>query len=163
MGHFDFTLYPHGFNTEVLDLWAAGISSVIRVFNPNQESLLNCVTGQFSVADGVMTADSSYLDTSQIRARGKGNVDLNKNRIRMKFRPQPKRRTFLNLAVPVQISGSLQDPDMRVGLKGLAGTAFRIYTWAITVFFEVFRQPLPTDGADVCIDPTPRSATAAPK
>ncbi len=155
-GHFDFTLYPHAVNTEVLDLWAAGISSVLRVFNPNQESVLNCITGRFSIADGIMTADSSFLDTSQIRARGKGEIDLPRNRIQMKFQPRPKRRTFLNLATPVRVSGPLQDPDMRVGLKGLAGTAFRIYTWAITVFFEVFRQPLPADGADICVAPDPR-------
>ena len=120
-GHFDFTIYPHAFGTKVFDLWAAGITSVLKVFNPNQESVLNCVTGRFSIADGVMTADSSYLDTSQIRARGKGTVDLNKNRIYMKFRPQPKRRTFLNLATPVKVSGSLQDPDIRVGLSRLSG------------------------------------------
>jgi hypothetical protein len=103
-----------------------------------------------------MQADSFYLDTSQIRARGKGEVDLTDQTIQMKFRPSPKRRTFLNLATPVRVSGPLNDPNIRVATGGLAGTAFRIYTWAVTVFFEVFRSPLPADGSDICVAPVPR-------
>ena len=161
-GYLDFTLYPHAVDTALLDLWAAGPSSVLRALNPNSQSVLNCLAGRFSIADGLMTADGLHLDTSRIRARGKGEIDLVERSIAMKLRPRPKRRTFMNLATPVKVSGPLDDPEMRVGLGGLAGTAFRISTWFVTVYFEIFRQPLPSDGADICVDPVPRQTTSAP-
>jgi hypothetical protein len=103
-----------------------------------------------------MVADGFWLDTSAIRVRGKGGLDLGERTIDLKLRPRPKRRTFLNLATPVGISGTWDDPSIGIAAGGLAGTAFRIYTWAVTVFFEVFRSPLPADGSDICVAPVPR-------
>ncbi|MEJ2085999.1 MAG: AsmA-like C-terminal region-containing protein, partial [Acidobacteriota bacterium] len=155
-GHFDFTLYPHAVNTSVLDLWTASLGSVLRVLNPRNESELNCLVGRFSIDQGKMQAESLVLDTSSLRAAGRGNIDLSDGMVELKLTPRPKRRTFLYLATPVRVSGTVDDPDIHVTAGGLAGTAFRIYAWAFTVYREIFRKPLPRDGSDICVSPPPR-------
>jgi len=156
-GHFNFALYPNAVNTKVLDLWAVSLGSVLRILNPRNESTLNCLVGSFSIDQGNMQAESLLLDTSSLRAAGRGNIDLSDGTVAMKLTPRPKRRTFLYLATPIRVSGTVDRPDIHVTAGGVAGTAFRIYAWLFTVYRELFRQPLPRDGSDICVSPPPRS------
>jgi hypothetical protein len=105
-----------------------------------------------------MTPDALLIDTSRIRVRGKGKIDLQTGKLNLTLKPRPKTRGLISLATPVRVTGRLDDPTIRLSTSGLARTLFRLSVWFWTVYLELLRKPLPADGADVCIDPPPRPA-----
>ena len=162
-GDFRFVVFPHDLDTTVLDFWGAGLfRSMFSVVDPTDESVVNCITGSFPMADGLMTAETFWFDTSRIRARGKGSIDLEQMTVDMTLRPRPKKRTFLTLATPAKIKGPVENPKISLSKGGLAGTAFRIYMWWLTIYTQVIKKPLPTDGSDVCFLPPPPETIESP-
>ncbi|MGB5389159.1 MAG: hypothetical protein WBP10_03175, partial [Thermoanaerobaculia bacterium] len=80
----------------------------------------------------------------------------------MTLRPRPKKRTFLTLATPAKITGPIEDPSISLARGGFVGTAFRIYMWALTLYAQILKRPLPTDGSDVCFLPPPPETAQQP-
>ncbi|MGB5174222.1 MAG: AsmA-like C-terminal region-containing protein [Thermoanaerobaculia bacterium] len=162
-GGFRFAVFPRDIDTTLLDLWGAGLfRSMFSVVDPTDESVLNCMAGDFSIADGKMTVNNFWFDTSRIRARGKGSIDLETMTVDMTLRPRPKKRTFLTLATPAKITGPIEDPSISLARGGFVGTAFRIYMWALTLYAQILKRPLPTDGSDVCFLPPPPETAQQP-
>jgi uncharacterized protein involved in outer membrane biogenesis len=162
-GEFRFALFPRNVDTTLLNFWGAGLfSSMFRAVDPTDESILNCMVGDFSVTDGVLTADQFWFDTSRIRARGKGTIDLPQGTLDMTLHPRPKKRTFLTLATPARIKGPVEDPKVSLKKGGMVGTAFRLYMWWLTIYTQILKKPLPTDGSDVCFLPPPPETTESP-
>ncbi|MGB5890327.1 MAG: AsmA family protein [Thermoanaerobaculia bacterium] len=157
-GHLDFTLYPENFRTTLFDLWATHLlAALIPTLDSESGSQLNCVVGRFTVESGVMTPEALLIDTSRIRVRGKGKIDLQTGKLNLTLKPRPKTRGLISLATPAKVTGRLDDPSIRLTTAGLARTFFRLSVWFWTAYLELFRRPLPADGADVCIDPSPRA------
>jgi uncharacterized protein involved in outer membrane biogenesis len=157
-GHLDFTLYPENFRTTLFDLWATHLlAALMPALDSGPGPQLNCVVGRFTVESGLMTPDALLIDTSRIRVRGKGKIDLQTGKLNLTLEPRPKTRGLISLATPVRVTGRLDDPSIRLTTGGLARTFFRLYLWFWTVFRELARKPLPADGADVCVDPAPRA------
>ena len=75
------------------------------------------------------------------------------NHIKLRLNPRPKKRSLINLATPVKLRGPLTDPSIRFITSGIAVTAFRFSLWVYTVWVDILRKPLPTDGSDICLDP----------
>ena len=76
-GHLDFTLYPENFRTTLFDLWATHLlAALMPTLDAGSGPELNCVVGRFTVESGLMTPDALLIDTSRIRVRGKGKIDL---------------------------------------------------------------------------------------
>lgn len=156
-GHFDFTDYPVDFNATILDLWGGGlVTSLMPVFNLGSESRINCTVGRFVVEEGVFKAEKLIVDATRSRVRGRGYLDLPNNTIKLRLKPRPKKRNLINLAMPVKIRGSVTDPSIHFTTSGMAVTAFRLSLWVYTVWLEILRKPLPSDGSDICLDPQPR-------
>ena len=157
-GHLDFTLYPENFSTTVFDLWATHLTAaLLPTLDSGPGPRLNCVVGRFTVEGGLMKPDSLLIDTSRIRVRGKGNIDLPSGRLKLTLKPRPKTRGLINLATPVRVTGRLDDPSIGISTSGLARTFFRISVWFWTMYLELLRKPLPADGSDICVDPPPRT------
>jgi uncharacterized protein involved in outer membrane biogenesis len=162
-GDFRFALFPESLDTTLLNFWGAGLfRSMFRLVDPTDESVLNCMAGNFAVADGKLTANEFWFDTSRIRARGKGSIDLQQMTIDMTLKPRPKKRTFLTLATPAKIKGPVEDPKISLKKGGMVGTAFRIYMWWLTIYTQILKKPLPTDGSDVCFLPPPPETVDSP-
>ena len=62
----------------------------------------------------------------------------------MQLKPRPKKRSLISLATPIDIRGTLKDPEFRVQKKGLAKTGLRIYFWFVTVWEGLLRQQIPS-------------------
>jgi hypothetical protein len=158
-GHLDATYYPEGADTRLLDLWAGPLFKVALPATGSEASRLNCIVLWFTIDDGLMTSDAFYLDTSRMRARGTGAIDLSTGKLDFKLSPRPKSRNFLNLATPVRVEGTWDDPSIRFTRGGLAGTLVKLYLWTLTVWRDLTRTPLPADGSDICLAPIPRTGT----
>jgi len=81
----------------------------------------------------------------------------------MTLRPRPKKRTFLTLATPAKIKGPLENPSVTLDKGGLVRTAFRIYMWALTLYAQILKRPLPADGSDICFVPPPPETIEQPQ
>jgi hypothetical protein len=118
---------------------------------------MNCIVAWFRIDEGRMTPDAFYLDTSRMRASGTGVIELSTGELDLKMSPRPKSRTFLNLATPVRVQGTWDDPTFKLTRGGFAATLLRLRLWTITVWRDLTRRPLPTDGSDICLTPAPRA------
>jgi uncharacterized protein involved in outer membrane biogenesis len=157
-GHLSLTDYPEGISSSFLDLWGGHLSTAFfSLLTPNRDSKVNCSVSEFSIADGRMTAEVLILDTTRMRARGKGKIDLGEGTLDLTLRPRPKTRGVISLATPAKLGGTFEDPKLSFSKTGTALTAVRIYYWFWVMWHELLRKPLPADGSDICLDP-PRRA-----
>ena len=153
-GHLDFADYPADANATMFDLWGGGLlNSLLPVFQLGAESRINCAVAKFQVENGILTPDLLIIDSTRSRIRGKGTIDLPGDEIRLRLKPRPKQRSLINLATPVDIRGPLTDPNVQISTGGMAVTFFRLSLWVYTVWRDLVRRPLPTDGSDLCVDP----------
>ena len=104
-----------------------------------------------------MTADRLVIDTTRIRVRGEGDIDLNSGTLDLVLKPRPKKRGLLSLATPARVTGTLADPKIHLTTSGFAKTIFKLSIWAWNLLREMTRKTLPSDGHDICVDPPPRS------
>lgn len=70
---------------------------------------LNCVAGSFEIENGIATSRVMLADTQNATIYGSGTVNLGSERLDLILKPKPK-QTSLNVAVPVEIGGTLKQP-----------------------------------------------------
>jgi len=95
-----------------LDLWAAGLITYMltAAWQPAQEAQVNCVVGRFDVQNGVARTDTLLFDTTRITVAGSGTLDLGSEELNAVLTPAPKNPTFLSVARPAAVTGTLAEP-----------------------------------------------------
>ncbi len=84
---------------------------------------IRCAFGDFTVKDGLMTANALAFDTTDTIIVGEGTISLKDETLRLKLRPRPKDRSLLAFRSPLIVEGTFKDPAFhpdyaRVGLRG---------------------------------------------
>jgi len=150
-GYIDFVLLPENFEAGIIDLWASSLLVAMLPKIGADVSLVNCVVAQFDIEDGLMKEESLYLDTSKLRAAGKGEINFKDQTISYVLKPKAKNAGFFQVQAPVKVDGSFA--DMGIGLKGgLLGTTLRMVATTYTVPIRVLMgKNVPRDGSDICI------------
>lgn len=75
---------------------------------------VNCLVARFDVAKGVAASRGILFDTDRMTVKGEGNVNLGTERLALKFTPNPKERSLINLALPWHVQGTLKKPEVAV-------------------------------------------------
>ncbi len=75
---------------------------------------VNCLVARFDIAKGVAVSRGILFDTDRMTVKGEGNVNLGTERLALKFTPNPKERSLINLALPWHVQGTLKKPDVAV-------------------------------------------------
>ena len=156
---------PDQLDTELLELWGASLASaVLRGFQLGQQSHLNCAVVHLQVEDGVATADTIVLDSTNNRISGSGWLDFDARQFEVELAPRAKRATLLSIATPLQISGWYDDFQVRPALGRTLLRLFRVRQWLLSRGFWAGGR-LPLDGSDLCtpqsLDPAPQTAKKA--
>lgn len=93
-------------------------------------SNLNCFVTRFDIAKGVATAKALALDTNGATIHGSGKINLGSEKLDMKLDPSAKQTNLIQLAIPVNVGGTLASPSVTPdpaglvkGVGALAGTA----------------------------------------
>lgn len=98
-------------DAESIDTLVGGLSQLAGtlVSEAQTKAELNCLVSQFTVRGG--RAESSLLmaDTHVSTVFGEGSIDLQKEQLDLLISPKPKSAT-LNVAVPIEIGGTLLEP-----------------------------------------------------
>lgn len=93
-------------------------------------SNLNCFVTQFDIAKGVATSKILAMDTNGATIHGSGKINLGSEKLDMKLDPAAKQTNLVQLAIPVNVGGTLASPSVTPdpaglvkGVGALAGTA----------------------------------------
>ncbi len=151
-GRIDFAVWPQNMRAGIFDLWAVNLFiALVPAVDPAQESKVNCAIGRFDVRNGKLSQDAVFMDTSRMRVSGAAQVNFGTERLQLLLVPKPKRPQFFSLATPVQVSGSLTDPQIGVAPGGVAETLARqVFSIVLVPIQKLTERDIPRDGADVC-------------
>ena len=75
---------------------------------------------RFKLQDGLAESQTILLDTPNIRALGKGRIDLRNEIIDIVVIPQAKEKGATAMGTPFAIEGKLVDPSVKVSAAGVA-------------------------------------------
>jgi uncharacterized protein involved in outer membrane biogenesis len=81
---------------------------------------IQCLVGQFAVADGVMTTEALVLRTSDSTITGGGQIDLGEERLALELLAHPQDASALTASTPVRIEGSFRQPEIGLASEELA-------------------------------------------
>lgn len=97
---------------------------------------VHCVIGDFRVKDGTMTSNAIIIDTVDTNIKGKGQINLETEKMDIELRPRPKDGSILSLKSPIFINGTLKNPGVSIGTKELLlrGGAAAVASVVLTPF-----------------------------
>lgn len=84
-------------------------SSIGEVLGKKEWVVVECLASDFQIEDGIATSKVGVLNTEVIALTIGGKIDLKEERFDLKVTPSP-RGLDISLAVPVNITGPLDDP-----------------------------------------------------
>jgi hypothetical protein len=146
--------WPQNIEAGVLDLWTANlVLALLPVPKGGESARLNCLATRFKIDEGVMTSQTSLLDSTDTIIRGRGTIDLGEETLDLLVWPQAKREKFLSASTPVTVIGTFDDFSIGVEPAGFIGTLIRWYTSLIYVPFKwLTGERFPEDGTSTCFD-----------
>jgi uncharacterized protein involved in outer membrane biogenesis len=151
-GYLHLGVFPENLDASILDLWAANlIMTLMRKADDPKNSKFNCLMARFALEDGLVTDRTLVLDTTRVRVKGTGTIDLQNEALRLKLKPKSKKPRFFSLETPITVKGSLDKPKVSLDAwdvtRSIGGFVFSI----VTVPFQwMVADPPPSDGSDVC-------------
>jgi AsmA family protein len=75
------------------------------------DTKLNCMVSRFVIQKGLATAHGLILDTEEMTVSGKGTINLATEQLDLELAPRPKQTSLINLATPIDVTGTLKHPS----------------------------------------------------
>ena len=112
----------------------ADLFGIISIGGNNDSSQVNCLVTRFAIENGIAQSRGIVLDTPGATILGSGNIDLRNERLNLHIDSQSKQVNLANLAVPMNVGGTLSNPSVTpdaVGtVENTAGFATRAANFA---------------------------------
>jgi len=115
-GAWDMAISRGHIRTSLLDL--AAIDLVHWMVSDSKRkgySDLNCFILRIDFHEGLGKIERQLLDTTNVLALGKGDINLREETIYIKVDPHAKKTRFIELTTPFSIEGPLSSPSVKVG------------------------------------------------
>jgi uncharacterized protein involved in outer membrane biogenesis len=115
-GHVTLIGGPGAISSRTFDLWAADLISTM--FSPRWQrqtvTHMNCFVAHINLKEGLAKLEDLILDTRRITIAGSGILNLETEAMNLVIAPRPKRPSLVSLAYPVEIKGTLSEPEISV-------------------------------------------------
>ena len=72
---------------------------------------IRCIVSRFNIVNGLATSQALQFDLTNIYGTGKGTINLGNERLNLDIDPQTRQTALASLAVPIDIKGTLANPD----------------------------------------------------
>ena len=152
-GTFDLALFPKDAQAGFLDLWASNLIIALLPTGGESGKKMNCMVGRFEVENGIMNSKSTFLDSTEVIIRARGNIDLANRELDLLIAPQSKREKFLSISSPIAVTGPFSDFSVGVAPGGFLTTMFRWYYGLIYVPWKwLTGERYPPDGIATCYE-----------
>lgn len=125
------------------------IIRILPFFRREGTVRVNCLIGEVDIDSGVVQADS-MLDTQRMTLLGRGAVDLEENTLDFSLRPVPKSRKLSATSVPLDIEGTLSDPQVTPRAGETIGGAVRGILGGLLVPLNQITALFGDDAKDAC-------------
>jgi uncharacterized protein involved in outer membrane biogenesis len=150
-GAIDLAVFPENADAMFLDLWASNLVFALLPLGENQQKKLNCLVARFEVENGVMTSKETFLDSTEIIVRARGEIDLANRQLDLLAAPQAKMEKFLSISTPIEVTGPFDDFKVGVARGGFVMTMIRWYYGLIYVPWKwLTGERFPPDGIETC-------------
>ena len=150
-GSLDALAIPREVGAAWLDMWASNLLFALLSAGEAADKKMNCMVARFEVEDGIMKSKTTFLDTTDIIVRAKGEIDLVQRNLDLLIAPQAKRERFFSVQAPVEIKGPLDEFDVGVAAGGIVSTLVRWYYGLIYVPWKwLTGERYPEDGMATC-------------
>ncbi len=99
------------------------LGSITPFLEKKDASVVNCMVTRFDIRKGMATSKGLIIDTETLTISGEGTINLATEELDMKFTPQPKETSLMNLSIPILAGGTLAEPSFGPDPAGTAKAA----------------------------------------
>ena len=150
-GYVDLVIFPEDVEAGFLDLWASNLVFALLPSGEGSGKKLNCMVARFEVEEGVMKSRRTFLDSTDIIVRLRGDIDLVNQELDLLIIPQAKREKFLSISTPLAVKGPFEDFHVGVAQGGFLVTMVRWYYGLIYVPWKwLTGERFPANGIATC-------------
>lgn len=93
-------------------LMLSDLFSLISFGSSGSNTAINCFVARFAIKGGQATSTGLVLDTSGATIFGSGGIDLATEGLALRLDPHAKLTNLVNLAIPVEIGGTIANPSV---------------------------------------------------
>ncbi len=104
------------FSKELLDLAALNLGSVIvsKLFGPDEEVKLRCAVADLAIKDGMAQTRSVKLSTNEAVVEAVGTLDLGREYMDLRIKPESLEWKFFSLRTPLHVRGPFIKPQVSI-------------------------------------------------
>jgi uncharacterized protein involved in outer membrane biogenesis len=108
-------------NNDFARLMFADLFQLVTFGGTADAAKVNCMVTDFTAVDGIAGAKSLVLDTPGVTVIGSGDVNLRDETLHLHFDSNSKQTNLANLAVPIDVGGTLAHPSVSPDALGAVG------------------------------------------
>jgi uncharacterized protein involved in outer membrane biogenesis len=131
-GNTNFTMGEGHINNDFAKILLSDLFQLIATGGSASSSNLNCFVSKFDIKKGLATSTGLVLDTNGASIVGSGDINLATEKLKLHLDPRAKQTNLANLAIPVNIGGTMANPsvtpDAAALAQGIAGAAAGVAT-----------------------------------
>ena len=111
---------------------------------------LVCVVAPFSFQDGRGSTRSLVLETREVQIVGVGYVDLRRDVLDLRFKPQPLRQKLIDVTQPFVIQGNLKHPQIHLTGAPIANAVAGTFAFPFNLLDSIVQPRAGTPGRVPC-------------
>jgi len=131
-GNTNFAMGEGHINNDFAKILLSDLFQLIATGGSASSSNLNCFVSKFDIKKGLATSTGLVLDTNGASIVGSGDINLATEKLKLHLDPRAKQTNLANLAIPVNIGGTMANPsvtpDAVAMAQGIAGAAAGVAT-----------------------------------
>jgi uncharacterized protein involved in outer membrane biogenesis len=120
-GGFHLEMGNGAINNDFARLMFADLFQLVTFGGTADAAKVNCMVTDFTAVDGIAGAKSLVLDTPGVTVIGSGDVNLRDETLHLHFDSNSKQTNLANLAVPIDVGGTLAHPSVSPDALGAVG------------------------------------------
>jgi len=110
-------------NNDFARLMFADLFQLVTFGGTADGARVNCMVTDFAAVDGIAGAKTLVVDTPGVTVLGTGDINLRDETLHLHFDSNSKQVNLANLAVPINVGGTLAQPSVSPDPLGAAGNA----------------------------------------
>lgn len=150
-GSADLAMFPNDVEAGFLDLWASNLVLALLPIDSGGRKKMNCMVSRVTIEEGVLKSKNSFLDSTDIIVRVRGEIDLDARQLDLLAVPQAKIERFLSASTPIEVKGPYDSFTVAASPGGFLVTMARWYYGLIYVPWKwITGERFPADGIETC-------------
>ena len=117
-------IIPQGeIDAGVAELTGIDVTRGLRLLlgDKDKKTEVRCSVMDFQAHKGTLAAKTFFVDTTDVLIHGRGDIDLQDEKLNLALKGDPKQVRFTRVRAPITVGGTLAHPSIGVDVRKLAG------------------------------------------